>query len=354
MTAPATSSSPIEAVKWSPDGRHVRIIDQRLLPAQLVELDLATVAEVRQAIAELAVRGAPAIGVCAAMGLAVSALGLTHLDRDAFLSAIDHNAKLIAGARPTAVNLAWAVDRVLAAARRDPATPASIAVSMHDEATRLLNEDRAMCDAIGTHGVSLLSSGSRILTHCNAGALATCGIGTALAPIYKGAELGLSLSVIASETRPLLQGSRLTAWELDRAGVEVAVATDGMVASLMAAQMVDIVIVGADRIAANGDFANKIGTYGVAILARHHGIPFYVAAPSSTIDSDTASGAGIRIEHRPSAEVTVMAGQRVAPAGVAVHNPAFDVTPAVLVTGFITDRGIVRPPFDFHRVPDLQ
>lgn len=283
------------------------------------------------------------------MGLAAAALAMTHLDRDSFFPAVYRDAEMIAAARPTAVNLAASVDRLVRVARDNPGAPAAIAAAMHDEATRLLDEDRSMCDAIGTHGVALLSSGSRILTHCNAGALATCGIGTALAPVYKAVERGLILSVIASETRPLLQGSRLTAWELERAGVEVAIATDGMAASLMDRGLVDLVIVGADRVAANGDFANKIGTYGLAVLARHHGIPFYVAAPSTTIDPDTAAGSDIRIEHRPASEVTGMAGQRVAPEGVAVHNPAFDVTPATLVTAFITDRGIVRPPFDFHK-----
>jgi methylthioribose-1-phosphate isomerase len=219
--------------------------------------------------------------------------------------------------------------------------------AMRDEATAILAEDRAMCRAIGEAGLALLPTGARVLTHCNAGALATGGIGTALAPLYVAAERGLHVEAIATETRPLLQGSRLTAWELSRAGIPVTVVTDSMVSWLMHAGEVDLCLVGADRIAANGDVANKIGTYGLAVLARHHGIPFHVAAPWSTVSPGTATGADIRIEERGSEEVVTSGGVRTAPDGVRVRNPAFDVTPAGLITSIITDRGVHTPPYDF-------
>jgi methylthioribose-1-phosphate isomerase len=222
---------------------------------------------------------------------------------------------------------------------------------LENEATQILAEDREMCGRIGEHGALLLRPGSRILTHCNAGALATGGIGTALAPIYVAAERGVDVNVFVSETRPLLQGSRLTAWELTRAGIPVTLITDGMSGSLMAQQSIDVVIVGADRIAANGDVANKIGTYPLAILARHHGVQFYVAAPTSTIDPTTVSGDHIVIEERNADEVRRVRDVAIAPAGVQVWNPAFDITPSELITGIITDRGVFRPPYDFGSSP---
>ena len=341
----------IEAVRWSPAGDAVRIIDQRQLPGALVERDLRTLEEVCEAIRTLAVRGAPAIGICGAMGLVVAleSAGAAGEELPAFRARLAACAATIRGVRPTAVNLAWAVDRVLRRADGLPGPVGDVLAAMRAEATAILAEDRGMCEAIGAAGATLIPTGATVLTHCNAGALATGGIGTALAPVYHAMRQGRAVSVIAGETRPLLQGSRLTAWELSQAGVPVTVITDSMAASMMAGGRVDLVLVGADRIAANGDVANKIGTYGVAVLARHHGIPFYVAAPWSTVDPDTAHGGAITIETRGEAEVTAPFGVQIAPAGVVVHNPAFDVTPAALVSAIITDRGVFRGPYDFGR-----
>ena len=328
----------------------MRIIDQRRLPGELVERDLATVEEVCDAIATLAVRGAPAIGVAGAMGLVASLAPFVGDPADRFATRLGEHAARIRATRPTAVNLPWAIDRMLA--RVDAigdATPDVVVAALREEATAILEEDRAMCRAIGEHGASLIRDGTRVLTHCNAGALATAGIGTALAPIYVGAERGKRVAVYADETRPLLQGSRLTAWELSRAGIDVTVLTDGMAPSLMREGKIDLCIVGADRIAANGDVANKIGTYAVAVAASYHQIPFYVAAPTSTLDPDTPDGEAIVVEQRSADEVRRGLGPLTAPEDVAVHNPAFDITPAALVTAIITDQGVFRPPYDFSR-----
>lgn len=350
----------VEAVRWSPEGA-LRIIDQRRLPGEVVEVDLRSTAEVAEAIRTLAVRGAPLIGVTAAMALAqAAALAAGHqsnadprADTDRVLGAVRAAAAVLRATRPTAVNLGWALDRMLAplvtavapdGLAAEP-TAAEIVAALHAEADAILAEDRAMCLAIGEHGARLLHHGMRILTHCNAGALATGGIGTALAPVYVAHARGVVLRVYAGETRPLLQGARLTAWELTQAGVPVTLLVDGAAASLMASGHVDMVIVGADRIAANGDVANKIGTYGLAVLAHHHRIPFVVAAPRSTIDAHTATGVEIPIEQRAPDEVLSIGGVRLGAEGVAVHNPAFDVTPAALVTHYITDRGIEHAPF---------
>ena len=337
----------IQAVRWSPDGDAVRIIDQRLLPAPFVERDLRTIDDVCDAIATLAVRGAPAIGVAGAMGLVVSLAHHRGDSAECFSQRVKEYATRIRATRPTAVNLPWAIGRMVDRAKESTSSPETILAALHREADAILEEDRAMCQRIGEHGLPLIADGARVLTHCNAGALATAGVGTALAPLYLAAERGRHIEVYASETRPLLQGSRLTAWELDRAGIPVTVLTDGMVASLMRSGDIDLCIVGADRVAANGDVANKIGTYGVAVAARHHGIPFYVAAPTSTLDRHTPDGASITIEQRDSEEVRRGFGSLTAPSGVRVHNPAFDVTPAELVTAIVTDRGVFRPPFDF-------
>jgi methylthioribose-1-phosphate isomerase len=339
---------PIEAVRWRADRRAVRIIDQRCLPHEYVERDLETADEVCEAIRTLAVRGAPAIGICGAMGLVAALHADTRSPPDEFAQRLGELAARIRSARPTAVNLAWAIDRVLRRAAAAPGDPSQVLAAMSAEATAILDEDRAMCRRIGEHGLALLPNGARILTHCNAGALATGGIGTALAPIYLAAERGEPVQVYATETRPLLQGSRLTVWELGRAGVPATLVTDSMVGSLMGAGRVDLCLVGADRIAANGDVANKIGTYAVAVLARHHGIPFYVAAPSSTIDPETATGADIPIEQRAPDEVRRVLGHEVAPHDVDAWNPAFDVTPAGLVTAIVTDRGVHEAPYDFR------
>jgi methylthioribose-1-phosphate isomerase len=337
----------VESVRWSPDRRAVRIVDQRRLPAEFIERDLATTDEVCDAIRTLAVRGAPAIGICGAMGLVVAAARANAATRDALSGFIGDSAARIAATRPTGVNLAWALDRVQRAAAGSAGDPGDVVEAMRREATAILDEDRAMCRRIGVNGVVLLSDGVRVLTHCNAGALATGGIGTALAPLYVGAERGLRIQALVDETRPLLQGSRLTAWELARAGIPTTVITDSTAGALMQRRDVDLCLVGADRVAANGDVANKIGTYPLAVLARHHGIPFYVAIPTSTLDPDTPSGESIRIEERDPLEVLEAGGVRVAAEGVSARNPAFDVTPAELVSAIITDTGIHWPPFDF-------
>jgi methylthioribose-1-phosphate isomerase len=334
--------SAVEAVRWAPDGA-VRIIDQTRLPEEYVERDLRSLDDVCEAIRTLAVRGAPAIGVAAAMGLA-AVLEREGTDPASFRAALDAMAAAIRATRPTAVNPGWALDRMLARAAGEPAssTVADLRAALRAEATAILEEDRAMCRRIGEHGLALIPDGARVLTHCNAGALATAGIGTALAPLYAAVERGRRVEVFADETRPLLQGSRLTAWELHRAGIPVTVITDGMAASLMREGRIDCCLVGADRIAANHDVANKIGTYALAVAAHHHGIPFYVAAPRSTFDPATPSGAEIRIEHRAAGEVTAWGGRRTAPEGVGVHNPAFDITPAALITAIISDEGVWR------------
>jgi methylthioribose-1-phosphate isomerase len=331
----------VRAVDWAPSGLAVRIIDQRRLPGAFVERDLATVDEVVEAIQTLAVRGAPAIGVAGALGLVAALLPWAHETPSAFHTRARAAAARIRSARPTAVNLPRAVDRLVAVLERcHGVETTTVLETLRREATAVLEEDRAMCQRIGEWGAPLLHDGVRVVTHCNAGALATSGMGTALAPVYVATQAGRHVEVFAGETRPLLQGARLTAWELSRAGVPVTVVPDGAVASLMRAGRVDLCIVGADRIAANGDAANKIGTYAVAVAARHHGIPFYVAAPTSTIDPDAATGADIPIEERARTELT-------APDAAAVFNPAFDVTPAELISGIITDTGLYRPPYRF-------
>lgn len=303
------------AVGWTGDA--IEIIDQTLLPAEERVIRLTTVDEVVDAIQRLAVRGAPAIGVTGALGVLLAGEDAAAAER-------------IASARPTAVNLRWAVERVLAADDR------------HAEALAILEEDVAACRAIGQHGRAELPEAAKILTVCNTGRLATAGWGTALGVVYAKAEAGEPVEVFACETRPLLQGARLTAWELDDAGIPVTVLPDGAAPALLAGGQIDAVIVGADRIAANGDTANKIGTYALAIAARHHGVPFYVAAPRSTLDPGTPHGAVIEIEERDGSEVRTIAGLE---ASTRVWNPAFDVTPASLITGLITDAGVLRAPF---------
>jgi methylthioribose-1-phosphate isomerase len=335
---PHHSALPL-VVTWTADGRAVRILDQRALPEHEAYLDIAELRDACDAIRTLAVRGAPAIGVFAAMVLATIAeqgRGDAYAQRDQIRAA----AAQLRATRPTAVNLAWAIDRTLAVLLRvDAHDVLGTTQALRAEADAIRAEDAAMCRAIGEHGASLLGAGTSVLTHCNAGALATAGIGTALAPMYVAHERGVRVHVFANETRPLRQGARLTAWELARAGVSATVLPDGAAAGLLASGRVALVLVGADRIAVNGDTANKVGTYGVALAARAHGVPFYVAAPASTFDGVTPHGAGIPIEERDARELAPL------PQGVAVWNPAFDITPASLITGFITDRGILHSPF---------
>ena len=328
---------PLSVVAWSPDRRALRYLDQRALPAREIVCDVCTLGAVVEAIRTLAIRGAPAIGVGAAIGLVVALEHEAGGDASGVRTLLPSFASRLVLARPTAVNLAWAIGRMVS--RAASATDDVLLHALRDEADCILREDISMCEAIGQHGLALIADGARILTHCNAGALATAGIGTALAPIYSAHALGRRVQVYANETRPLRQGARLTAWELQRAGIAVTVLADGAAASLLASGTIDLVIVGADRIAANGDVANKIGTYAVALAARAHAVPFHVAAPWSTIDAATPHGAAIEIEHRHGDELGEL------PAGVLAWNPAFDITPRALVSSYLTDRGIVAPPF---------
>ena len=333
----------VPTVEWK-DGA-VRLLDQSRLPSHVEFLDCRDYRAVAQAIRELKVRGAPAIGVTAAMGVALGAQSVNVTEYPAFVKQVEAICDHLAASRPTAVNLFWAIARMkhrLASLGNKPL--AEIKRELIRESQNILDEDIALCKAMGRHGASVIHSGQTILTHCNAGALATAGYGTALGVIRAAWEEGKQIRVIADETRPVLQGARLTAWELMQDKIPVTLITDNMAGSLMRQGKIQVCVVGADRVAANGDVANKIGTYSVAVLARAHGIPFYVAAPYSTIDLATKTGADIPIEERNPLEVTSIHGSHpVAPAGVAVYNPAFDVTPADLITGIITERGIFAP-----------
>ena len=338
----------LESAALSADGRSLVILDQTLLPGEVKYLSLTETEDIVEAIRALRVRGAPAIGVAAAYGLYLAAQRLDTGDMDQFLSGLRQAAETLNGARPTAVNLSWALSRMLGAAEQNRALPvAQVKALLRREADAIRTEDIAISREIGRLGLGLLRPGDGILTHCNAGTLATAKYGTALAPIYAALEAGRTdLRVYCDETRPLLQGARLTAFELQSAGVDTTLICDSMASITMARGRVDIVFVGCDRVCANGDFANKIGTSGVAILAKHYGIPFYVCAPSSTIDMGLARGEEIPIEERPPEEVTQLwYAHRMAPAGVKVDNPAFDVTPHQLLTAVITERGVLRPPF---------
>ena len=319
---------------------HLRLLDQTKLPVETTWIDCRDVQAVWDAIKRLSVRGAPAIGIAAAYGCVIGSQGAGA--RAGFLAAADH----LATSRPPAVNLFWALERMKRLAS-SVIGEASLPTLLLTEAKAIHDEDRAACRAIGEYGLALLveltGNCLHLLTHCNAGALATAGIGTATAPMYRAAELGLPITVFADETRPLLQGSRLTAWELAQAGIDVSIITDSTAATAMAQKRIAAVITGSDRIAANGDVANKIGTYSVAVLARHHGLPFVVAAPTSTIDLDCPTGRDIPIEHRAAEEITEGFGRRTAPLGAGVFSPAFDVTPAELVTAIVTERGVIRP-----------
>jgi methylthioribose-1-phosphate isomerase len=332
-------------LEWSGGlGGHLRLLDQTRLPGQECYVECDDVQSVWEAIRALRVRGAPAIGVAAAYGMYVGMREFRALDPAAFAAKLDEVAAFLCGARPTAVNLAWAVRRVRASASAALAGGTERAVAaLLGEAHAIALEDAAVCRRIGEAGAELIEDGMGVLTHCNAGALATVAYGTALAAMYVAHERGRRFHVFADETRPLLQGARLTAYELSAVGIDVTIVCDGAAASLMQAGRIQLVIVGADRIAANGDTANKIGTYGVAIAAARHAIPFYVAAPRSTFDLSLADGGGIPIEERDAVEVRTVGGQVIAAGGARCANPAFDVTPAELIRGIITERGIVSP-----------
>jgi methylthioribose-1-phosphate isomerase len=337
----------LPTVAW--EGENIVMVDQRKLPVTETYVTCKSVNDVAKAIRTMVIRGAPAIGVSAAMGVALGAARSKASGTKQFTTEFQRNCDLLASTRPTAVNLFWAIERMQEAFAEGALAGESVEqlkVRLRAAADRIHDDDVASCRAIGRHGATVVPAEARILTHCNAGALATAGYGTALGVIRGALEAGKRVTVLADETRPFLQGARLTAWELLRDGIDTTVITDNMAGALMRAGQVDLVVVGADRIAANGDTANKIGTYSVAVLAKEHGLPFYVAAPWSTIDLATPDGAAIPIEERSSREVTHVGSTQVAPVGARVRNPSFDVTPAKYITAIITERGVYRPPFE--------
>jgi methylthioribose-1-phosphate isomerase len=343
----------LPTIEWNDEG--VVMIDQRKLPGVEIYVTCKSAKEVAKAIKTMVIRGAPAIGVAAGMGLALGVRQSTATGATKLAGEFYKLCEMMADTRPTAVNLFWAIDRmkrVFAEAASSGQSVDQIKDKLATEARMIHDEDVASCRAMGLFGASVVPDGARVLTHCNAGALATAGYGTALGVIRGAVEQGKKVAVIADETRPFLQGARLTAWELMRDGIDTTVITDNMSGALMRSGQIDLVVVGADRIAANGDVANKIGTYTVAVLAKEHGLPFYVAAPISTIDLATPDGSGIPIEERHAKEVTHMGPARITPADAKVRNPAFDVTPHKYVTAIITERGIARAPYS-ESLPDL-
>jgi methylthioribose-1-phosphate isomerase len=336
---------PVPTIQWKDDA--VSIVDQTKLPTSKQFIAIRTEKQMWDAIKTLKVRGAPAIGIAAAFGIYLGIQEFKGEDKNRFFERIDESCRYIASSRPTAVNLFWAVDRIKALVRKHEAESVeSIKEIVLSEAKEMIGEDNRVCRAIGEHGVGLIEEGNSVLTHCNAGGLATAQYGTALAPIFRAQEIGRNLHVWVDETRPLLQGSRITAWELVEAGIPATLITDSMAAWVMSRGKVDLVIVGADRIAANGDTANKIGTLGVAVSAKNFGVPFYVAAPLSTIDRSISSGAEIPIEERDPEEIKHGFGKPTAPEGINAYNPAFDVTPASYIRGIITEKGILKPPYE--------
>lgn len=336
------SVAPVETLRWRDDA--LEMIDQRELPLKVEYRRYRTAESVAEAISTLVVRGAPAIGCAAAYGVALEALRLSSLAPALFSAALAQAFDVLARSRPTAVNLTWALDRQRRVLNEvQTSSPEQTAQALLSEAHAVLTEDIATNRAMGDYGAALVPASARILTHCNAGALATAGYGTALGVIRSAVRAGKRVRVFADETRPVLQGARLTAWELMQDGIDVTLIVDGAAALLMSRGEIDLVIVGADRVASNGDAANKIGTYALAVVAQRHAVPFYVACPLSTVDMSLPHGGAIPIEERSADEVTGFAGRRWAPPGVSVRNPAFDVTPAALITGLITERGVLQP-----------
>ena len=336
----------LPTIAWHDDD--IVMVDQRKLPADEVYVTCKNVNDVAKAIKTMVIRGAPAIGVCAAMGLALGAARSKATGTKQFTTEFQRNCDLLASTRPTAVNLFWAIERMKRTFTDGALAGESVdqlKARLRSEADRIHDDDVASCRAIGAYGATLVPSEANILTHCNAGALATAGYGTALGVIRGAVEAGRKVRVLADETRPFLQGARLTAWELVKDGIDTTVITDNMAGAIMRKGEIDLVVVGADRIAANGDTANKIGTYSVAVLAKEHGIPFYVAAPWSTIDLSTKDGDAIPIEERNPREVTHVGNNQLAPEGAQVRNPSFDVTPHKYITAIITERGVYKPPF---------
>ena len=345
-SVPQTKAAPpvIQPIRW--DGGVLHLLDQRKLPREETYVACATVEQVAAGIRDMVVRGAPAIGVTAAFGLVIGARAAKPADRAALDREIARLHDLLAATRPTAVNLFWALKRMKDfAAAHASLPPADLVAKLEREAIAIYDEDIAVCRAIGRHGAELVPQNAGILTHCNTGSLATAGFGTALGVVRAAIEAGKKVHVYADETRPFLQGARLTAWECVKEGIPATLICDGAAASIMRRGLIQFAVVGADRVAANGDTANKIGTYSVALAAKAHGIPFYIAAPISTVDLKTADGSAIPIEQRDPREVTHAGGVQVAPDGILVENPSFDVTPADLIAGIITERGVARPPF---------
>jgi methylthioribose-1-phosphate isomerase len=343
-----TFKRPLQSVYW--DNGVLKLLDQRLLPDNIVFLDLQTAEDVWEAIKKLKVRGAPAIGIAAAYGVYLGVRNHGPNNLSELLFSLEKHTAYLATSRPTAVNLFWALERMEKQSKQFikdnlDAQVATVLEKMLTEAEQIRAEDEQICREIGEHALELFHDGIGLLTHCNAGGLATARYGTALAPMYLAHEKGWKLKVFADETRPVLQGARLTAFELQQAGIDVTLICDNMAAMVMSKGWVQAVIVGTDRVAANGDVANKIGTYGLAVLAKAHNIPFYVACPLSTIDLQTATGSQIPIEEREDAEITEGFGKRTAPDGIKVFNPAFDVTPNEYVTAIITEKGIVKAPY---------
>jgi len=337
------SEKKIETLRWAED--HLEMIDQRILPADFQYISYNSAVSVADGIRSMVVRGAPAIGCAAAYGVALEALNLQDASMDEFSKGMEQAFKILLESRPTAINLFWAVDRMRSKMNENISlTPKKISNTLLSEAHEILSEDIKINRKMGSFGAELLPDGARVLTHCNAGALATAGHGTALGVIRSAVEAGKKISVIADETRPFLQGARLTAWEMVQEDIPITLISDNMSGHLMSHGEVDAIIVGTDRVAGNGDVANKIGTYMVAVLSKRHNIPFYVACPLSTIDRSILSGSDIPIEERSSDEVTGYRDYQWAAEGVSVRNPAFDVTPADLVTGLITEKGVILSP----------
>lgn len=337
-------NSKIPTVRWT--GEELYILDQTLIPVTVKEIKLNTEEEAYNAIKELKVRGAPAIGVAAAYSLLIDLKSKIQLSSDEFIKFVDKRAKYLNSSRPTAVNLSYALNRMLNTINnKQDKTSLELYNILETEAKKIHSEDVDICQKIGEYGAELLKENTGILTHCNAGRLAVSGIGTALAPMYVAHQRGTKIRVYADETRPLLQGARLTSFELHEAGIDVTLICDNMAAFIMSKGLIDLVIVGCDRVAENGDAANKIGTMGVAILAKHFNIPFYIACPSTTFDLNTKTGNDIVIEERDPKEVINFAGVQTAPLDMKVRNPAFDVTPHELIKGFITEKGIIEAPY---------
>ncbi|HAK47204.1 MAG TPA: S-methyl-5-thioribose-1-phosphate isomerase [Spirochaeta sp.] len=344
MTETNSYKPVVQTLSWS-DGI-LTIIDQTRLPVEVVYEEQESIEQVWDSIKKLKVRGAPAIGIAGAYGLLYAVKDKQDLDTEEFLKILKQQAEYLEASRPTAVNLSWALKRMVSKADSLASLSAGkLYMELEKEAIAIHDEDRVLCRGMGESGMPLIKDGIGVLTHCNAGSLATSELGTATAPMYLAHAAGLKFKVYADETRPLLQGARLTAWELQQSGLDVTLITDNMAAFMMSKGFIDLAITGTDRVAANGDTANKIGTMGVAILAKYFNIPLYIACPSSTFDMNTPSGDEIVIEERSAEEVTFFGERRTGPEGIQVRNPAFDVTPHELITGFITENGIVRPPF---------